>query len=103
MVKIETIKNEYIEFKVFGAARVFTQFEKEKGKSLNTYFSEHQTDVEAMALALYLGHVAWSKLTDSETTLKDPETILDKMDIDQVASGVMTMLGIVPESEGKKK
>ncbi|HEY9886054.1 MAG TPA: hypothetical protein V6C96_02215, partial [Vampirovibrionales bacterium] len=98
---VETIKNEFIEFKVFAAARVYTNFEAEKGESLTTYFSNHQGDVSAMAEVLYLGHLSWSKLTENSVVVKDREEIMDKLDLFDIANGLTAMLGISNEVDPK--
>ena len=103
MTKIETIENEYIKLKVFAAARVYTNFEKQKGESLTSYFSNNQSDVEAMAIVLYLGHVAWSKLTGEAQVVESHEDIMDKLDLLAIANGLTAMLGITDIEEGAKK
>tara|TARA_R110000772_G_scaffold145504_1_gene255496 strand:+ start:35145 stop:35462 length:318 start_codon:yes stop_codon:yes gene_type:complete len=105
MVKIETVKGEYLEFKVFCGAAVYTLFEKEKGVSIMDHFKEHQTDIEAMALALYLGHIGWTKLTDEKKVLDSWETVYNKLDADTIALGLMDMIGLKPSQavETKKK
>ena len=107
MAKIENIKTDQIEFSVFGAAKVFILFEKQYDKSMINYIQENSQDVNAYANILLLGHKSWAKLKEVEEVIKDVDYILDRMDINEMASSVMQMLGLkvepVSEDSDKKK
>jgi len=107
MAKIENIKTDQIEFCVFGAAKVFILFEKQYDKSMINYIQENSQDVNAYANILLLGHKSWAKLQDCQDEIKDVDYILDRMDINEMASSVMQMLGLkvepVSEDLDKKK
>ena len=107
MAKIENIKTDQVEFCVFGAAKVFILFEKQYAKTMITYIQENSQDVNAYAYILLLGHKSWAKLLEVEEVVKDVDYILDRMDINEMASSVMQMLGLktepLSEDSDKKK
>lgn len=102
MAKVEKVKNEYIEFDVFGSAKVFTLFEKQFGVSLIDHIGANPNDVNALAHALYFGHQSFCKLFNKDAKIEDVENILEAMDIHQLAEAVMNMLGL-GKVEAKKK
>ena len=102
MAKIETIKNEFIEFKVFNASKVLTLFEKLHGKTLFQFFQDSPQNMEGYADALYYGHICASKLESVEPTV-DKEKILDSMDMTELITSVTQMLGIQDQAPTDKK
>lgn len=103
MAKVEKIKNEFIEFEVFGSAKVFTLFEKQFGASLVDHIGANPNDVNALAHALYFGHVSFCKLFNKPAKIEDVDTILEVLDIQQLAVEVMKMLGLAQAQDAKKK
>jgi hypothetical protein len=103
MVKVQKIKNEFIEFDVFGSAKVFTLFQKQFGTSLVDHIGANPNDANAYAYALYFGHQSYCKLFKKDTKIEDADDILEAMDIQQLAIEVMNMLGFGNAQDSKKK
>lgn len=102
MAKIETIKTELVEFKVFAASKVYLLFEKTFKKSLIEHIQANPHDVNAYAHILHLGHKSWAKLAEEKEIISDPDYILDRLDLNEMASGVMRMLGLNAEKTTEK-
>jgi hypothetical protein len=103
MAKIENVKNDHIDFDVFGSANVFLLFEKKFKKSLVDHIGSNPNDVEALSNALYFGHVSFCKLFGKDQVIDSPEYICERMDINEIAGAVMEMLGFKVAEEPKKK
>jgi len=104
MAKIETIKTDLIEFKVFAAAKVFTLFAQLHGKSLFEFIQTDPQNMQGYADALYLGHLSASKLESVESKFSSDD-ILDRMDMNELVSATVKMLGLdgeVKEVDKKK-
>lgn len=103
MAKVEKIKNELLDFDVFGSAKVFLLFEKQFKESLTDYIGSKPNDVNALAYALLFGHQSFCKLYGKDQVITDVEDILEKMDINELGNSVMLMLGLLRDTDSKKK
>jgi len=94
MAKIEEIKTEFVEFKVFASAKVFTLFEALHKDSIFEHIQKKPNDMKAYCDILFYGHKSACLLLEIKPKFDDVDYLLDRLDINSAISGVALMLGI---------
>lgn len=100
MSKIETFKNERLEFDLFAGAMIFIAFKRKFGKSLQDHFANNQDDMEALAFIVYEAYksACYIKKTDPKYTEDD---LLNCMDLIELLQCFNLLFPV--DSDAKKK
>lgn len=98
MSKIETFKNDRIEFDVFAGAMIFIAFKRKFGEDLNEYVQKNSSDIEALSFIVFEGYksACYIKNKEAEYSYED---VLNKLDLFELL-GCFSLL--FPTEEQKK-
>lgn len=80
MSKIETFKNDRIEFDMFAGAMIFIAFKRQFGSSINEHLAKDSADVEALSFIIFEAYRSACYIKNKEPEYKI-EDVLNKLDL----------------------
>lgn len=99
MSKIETFKNDRIEFDLFAGAMIFIAFKRQFGESLNEYISKNPTDMDAFSFIIHEGYKSACYIKN-----KTPELVIEEIQHKMDLSDMFKCFALLfPTQEEEKK
>ena len=80
MSKIETFKNDRIDFDMFAGAMIFIAFKRKFGVSINNHLAKDSSDVEALSFIIFEAYKSACYLKNAETK-HSIEDIMNRLDL----------------------
>lgn len=102
MSKIETFKNDRIDFDMFAGAMIFIAFKRQFGESLNEYIQKNSSDIEALAFIVFEAYKSACYIRNKEPELK-LDDIANKLDLNELLEAFTLLFPTEPEKKTKEK